>query len=838
MQATPVFSFWAKKPQEVMEALLTSDSGLTTELALQRLTSPPKIRTGFARDVSLFLSQFKNPLTILLTFALLLSAVLGEFTQSAIIFGILFFSAILSFFQERKASLAVEKLRLLVKSLVKVKRDNLLIKIHSEDVVEGDMLIFEAGDIVPCDALLISEVDLYVNESVLTGESFPSEKNIGVLAEDTPLSKRSNSLFKGTSIISGTATAVAVITGKETELGKIESELKLSGEETAFEKGVRQFGHMLMKVALIIAGLIIIINIWSGKNPFDSILFTLALALGLAPEMLPAIVTITLAAGARRLATKNVIVKKLSSIQNLGAIDVLCSDKTGTLTDGAVKIHSYVTAEGGAGEWIQMYAYLNAFYESGYPNPMDIAIREQSKTDISGYQKFDEVPYDFIRKRLSIVVTHEQKHIMITKGALSNITAVCRQVRLSDGSVVPIEDYTSRINGLYEQFSAKGLRTIGLSYKDVTDDPVIDKDDETNMIFAGFILLYDPPKKDIIEVITALKNKNVKLKIISGDNALIAAAIAAQIGLPSPNILSGKQLYDLNDEAILQKVEETDIFAEIDPSQKERIVRALQKKGHVVGYLGDGINDASALKTADVGISVNTAVDIAKESADMILLEKELIVLSDGISEGRKTYLNTLKYIFITISANFGNMFSMAIASIFLPFLPLLPAQILLTNFLSDIPSLAIASDSVDEEMLIKPRKWDIRLIRNFMVVFGLESSIFDLMTFGILLYGFHASAELFHTGWFVESVITEILILFVIRTRRTFTRSKPGTMLMTSSIIVILIVLLMPYIPVFTSFGLKPLPAKLLACIGVIALAYAFFGEITKKILFRKMNY
>lgn len=838
MMVNPDFNFWSKKPEEVFEALNTSISGLSATAAAIRVTQPPKMKSGFARDISLFFSQFKNPLTLLLTFALLLSAALGEFTQSAIIFGILFFSAILSFFQERKASKAVEQLRLLVKSLVKVRRDNTVIKIHSEEVVEGDILLFEAGDIVPCDALLISEEDLYVNESVLTGESFPAEKNIGVLADDTPLSKRNNSVFKGTSIISGTAIAVAVITGKDTELGKIESDLKLFNEETAFEKGIRQFGHMLMRVALIIAGLIIIINIWSGKNPFDSILFTLALALGLAPEMLPAIVTITLSAGARRLAAKKVIVKKLSSIQNLGAIDVLCADKTGTLTEGAVTVHSYVSPDGASSELIQRYAYLNAFFESGYPNPMDIAIREQSKTDISGYQKFDEVPYDFIRKRLSIVVSHEGRHIMITKGALANITDVCRQVLLPDGNIAPIANYSSEINTLFEQFSSKGLRTIGLSYKDVTKDPVINKDDETDMIFAGFILLYDPPKKDIIEVIRLLKNKNVRLKIISGDNALIAAAIAAQIGLPSPNILSGKELHALNDDAIMRKVDETDIFAEIEPSQKEQIVRALQKIGHVVGYLGDGINDASALKTADVGISVNTAVDIAKESADMILLEKELIVLSDGISEGRRTYLNTLKYIFITISANFGNMFSMAAASIFLPFLPLLPAQILLTNFLSDLPALALASDNVDAEMLEKPRRWDVRLIRNFMVVFGLESSVFDLMTFGILLYVFHASAELFHTGWFVESVITEILILLIIRTRRTFTKSKTSTMLMASSLFVIGIVLIMPYIPAFSAFGLIPLPLNLLLVICLIAMLYAIFGEITKKILFKKMNY
>ena len=834
----PEYAFWAKKPEDVLTTLSTSLSGLTLSEATSRGTSPARIKTGFVKDIALFFSQFKNPLTLLLTFALLLSAVLGEFVQSGIIFSILFLSALLSFFQERKASKAVEELRSMVKSQVKVLRDNGQVKIPSEKVVKGDILLFEAGDIVPCDCLLLSLKDLYVNESVLTGESFPSEKNIGVLDEDTPLGKRTNSVFKGTNITSGTAVAVVVITGRETELGKIESDLGLVNEETAFEKGIRQFGHMLMNVALIIAGIIVIINIWSGKNPFDSILFTLALALGLAPEMLPAIVTITLSAGARRLAARKVIVKKLSSIQNLGAIDVLCSDKTGTLTEGAVKIHSYVAPDGSTNEQIRQYAYLNAYFESGYPNPMDMAIREQAKTDITGFEKFDEVPYDFIRKRLSIVVSKDSKHIMITKGALGNIVEICSLVLLPDGSTIAIETYKSKIQELYEQFSADGCRTIGLCYKDVTDDPVINKEDETGMIFAGFILLFDPPKKDILEVIKTLNAKNVKLKIITGDNALIAKSIAAQIGLASPKIISGKEFHILNDEAVVNKVEEIDIFAEIDPSQKERIVRALQKKGHVVGYIGDGINDASALKTADVGISVNTAVDIAKESADMILLEKELNVLSDGISEGRRTYLNTLKYIFITISANFGNMFSMAAASIFLPFLPLLPAQILLTNFLSDIPALALSSDNVDPEMLEKPRRWDVRLIRNFMIVFGLESSLFDLLTFGVLLWVFKATADLFHTGWFVESVITEILILLVIRTRRTFTKSPVGKMLVISSAAIIGIVLLFPYIPVLQSLGFVPLPLYMMLTICGIALLYAIFGEITKKILFRKMNY
>ncbi|MEI8136810.1 MAG: magnesium-translocating P-type ATPase [Bacteroidota bacterium] len=834
------FTYWSNPTEEICKILETSFEGISEEKALQRLAavSENKISSPFIKGVILFLSQFKNPLTFLLLFALVLSASVGEYTNSSIIFCILFITGFLGFIQERNASKAVEKLRMLVQSKAKVKRNGVIKDIQIKQVVPGDIVMLEAGDMIPADGLIIEAKDLYVNEATLTGESFPSEKKSGISAKDVPLSERKNTVYKGTSVISGTATIIAIYTGKDSELGQIEKEVGIVVNETAFEKGIRSFGYMLMRIALIMAGIILIINIALGRPPLDSVLFALALSVGLAPELLPAIVTITLSAGAKRLADKKVIVKKLASIQNLGSVDILCSDKTGTLTEGEIKIHSYVACDGKECNLIKEYAYLNAFYETGYPNPVDNAIRRDAKTDIETFSKFDEVPYDFIRKRLSIVVLHNSRHIMITKGALNNVMEVCNRAQSSDGTINPIETISDNINKQYQQFSSQGFRTLGICYKDVTDDPVINKDDETEMMFLGFILLNDPLKDGIIDVINELKEKKVNLKIITGDNKLVAINVAGQIGLLNPKIITGGELHNISNEALVKLAGNIDIFSETEPSQKERIVHALQKAGHVVGYLGDGINDASALKVSDVGISVNNAVDIAKEAADIILLEKNLKVISEGITEGRKTFQNTLKYIFITVSANFGNMFSMAGASLLLPFLPLLPAQILFMNLLSDIPALAIASDSVDSELLQQPRKWNIKLISKFMIVFGLESSIFDYITFGTLILLFGTKQELFRAGWFTESVITAILTLLIIRTRRLFIKSLPGKYLIIAAISIIILVVCIPYIPALGFIGFSPLPFPILISMILICILFGMTFEISKKIFFKKLNY
>lgn len=832
-------TFWKYTPEQLYDLLGTNASGLSDQQAGERVQSKTKQgRRPIVSDLLLFFRQFRNPLVLLLVFALLLSFGAGTYVDGGIIFCILFLSGLLGFIQERRASKAAEKLRSLIQTKARVKRNGRIEEIPMAQVAPGDIVLLEAGDIVPADALIIDSKDLYVNESALTGESFPSEKKEGPLAGSTPLIGRKNSVFRGTSVISGTAHVISAMPAEESELGKIQTNIEGMSEATAFEKGIKRFGYLLMRVALIMSALTLIVNVVMGRPALDSVLFALALSVGITPELLPAVVTITLSEGAKQLAKKKVVVKKLSSIQNLGSVDVLCSDKTGTLTDGEVKIDSCLNADGERDDRIRRYAYLNSFFESGYTNPMDAAIVRYFKQDISGFTKFDEVPYDFIRKRLSIVVAYEEKHIMITKGAFASVIAACSAVQLHGENTSPIEHYRERITSHFETCSAKGFRVIGICYKDVTGDPVISKEDEQDMIFLGFILLNDPPKEGILHVINDLRSKQVALKIITGDNMLIAGSIAAQLGIESERILSGAEIHRMSDEALAAKAISVSIFAETEPSQKERIVRALQANNYVVGYLGDGINDASALKVADVGISVNNAVDVAKESADVILLEKDLSVIADGIVEGRKTYINTTKYILNSVCTNFGNMLSLAILSMVFPYLPLLPAQVLLINFLTDLPALAIVSDNVDNEFLLRPRKWDIKLIRNFMVAFGLESSLFDFITFAVLIAVFHLPVSAIRTGWFVESVISGVLILLVIRTHRLFFASRPGKALLTASLFVILAVLFIPYLPLSSKIDLSYMAPSVTLCMCGLALLYALLGEATKRILFRRTGY
>lgn len=833
-------AFWSCSAEELFELLGSGSQGLATAIALKRNAEDPKRKRtpAYLSSFLLLLRQFRNPLVLLLVFAVILSFGTGTYFDGSIIFGILLLSGLLGFIQERRASKAAEALRALIQTRVRVKRDNQLCDIDLSEVTYGDVILLEAGDIVPADALILECRDLYMNESALTGESFPSEKREGILPKDTPLNARRNTVFRGTSVISGTAIALAVATGSESEFGKIEKELENIHEETAFETGIKHFGFLLMRIALIMSGAILVVNVVMGRPALDSVLFALALSIGITPELLPAIVTVTLSAGSKRLAAKKVIVKKLSSIQNLGSIDVLCSDKTGTLTEGEVKVHSCNSADGSLSPLTGKYAYLNSFFESGYSNPMDVAIVTQLRQDISGYSKVDEVPYDFIRKRLSIVVLNDTRHIMITKGSLKSVLEVCSQAHLDETRIVDLAGCRPEIDKLFGQYSMNGYRVIGVCYKDVSAAPLITKENETGMIFLGFILLNDPPREGIKEVIDTLRIKNISLKIITGDNALIARTIAAQLGIPAEQVVSGQDLHHLDDASLAIRTEEISIFAETEPSQKEQIVRALQLRGHVVGYLGDGINDASALKAADVGISVNNAVDVAKESADVILLEKNLDVISDGITEGRMTYINTMKYVLISICSNFGNMFSLAVLSVLFPYLPLLPAQILLINFLTDLPALAIVSDNVDPEFLDRPRKWNVKLIRNFMIVFGLESSLFDFITFFVLAVVFHLQTEATRTGWFVESVVTEVLILLVIRTHRTLLTSAPGKALQAASVIVIAAVLFLPYTAFAEELGLSALPLPVLFSMCVIAILYALLGEVTKRRIFKKMNY
>ena len=834
--------FWSVPAPELLRLLNTSPQGLTREDAGQRLSQFGENRLKPQKRLnvlSLLVSQFKSPIILILIFAAGLSFFLHDSTDALIVLGIILISGLLGFWQEKGAADAVEKLLKTVQTKTRVLRDNQPDEIPFEEVVPGDIVLLSAGGNIPGDCLLLESKDLFVDEATLTGETYPAEKTTGVMPPDISLSQRTNTLFMGTHVVSGSAKAVVVLTGKECEFGKVSERLKLRPPETEFEHGVRRFGYFLLEVTLALVIAIFAVNVFLVRPVLESLLFSLALAVGLIPQLLPAIISINLAHGAKRMAISKVIVRRLASIENFGSMNVLCSDKTGTLTEGKVQLHAALSADGKENEKVLLYAYLNSFYETGFINPIDEAIRTHHTFDVSSYPKLDEVPYDFIRKRLSILVAKEKTHVIITKGALENVLAVCSSVETSTGAIAPIANVLAEIHERYEAFSCQGFRTLGIACREVGVETAITKDYESAMTFLGFLVFFDPPKAGIDETIRRLKTLGVSLKVITGDNHLIAANVSQQIGLAAPQILTGSDLRRMSDEALCKQINQIDIFAEVEPNQKERIILALKKAGNVVGYMGDGINDASALHAADVGISVDSAVDVAKEAADIVLLEKELGVLVEGVVEGRKTFANTLKYVFMATSANFGNMFSMAGASLFLPFLPLLPKQILLTNLMTDFPEMTIATDSVDSEMIDQPRRWNIKFIRRFMITFGILSSVFDYLTFGALLLFLHATPDQFRAGWFMESVISASLIVLVIRSRRPFYKSVPSKYLLLATIIIVGITLALPFTPLGKKlFGFAALPFSFILVMGMIVFLYIVGAEIVKKIFYRSTKF
>ena len=835
-------AFWSIPAAELVQQLRTTSQGLTNNEARQRfaryganLLKPKKRSSTFA----LLISQFKSPLILILLFAVGLSFVLRDHVNAVIILTIVLVSGLLGFWQERGAANAVGKLLSIVQVKAEVLRDGGMKEIPVEEIVPGDIVMLNAGDIIPGDCLLIESKDLFVDEAALTGETYPEDKMPGILPEETPLAQRTNALFMGTHVVSGSAKALVVLTGKGTEFGKVSERLALRPSETEFEHGVRKFGYLLMEVTLLLVIIIFAVNVYLARPVLDSFLFSLALAVGLTPQLLPAIISVNLAHGAKYMALKKVIVKRLASIENFGSMNVLCSDKTGTLTEGIVHLKSALDVNGNESEKVLFFGYLNSVYEKGFTNPIDEAICSYRKFDISGYQKLDEEPYDFVRKRLSILVSKAGAHLMITKGALRNVLDACLTAEDSSGTVVDIAGVRGGIQHRFEELSSQGLRTIGVAYRDVGASSKITKDHETGMTFLGFLVLFDPVKPGIIETISELRSLGISLKVITGDNRLVAAHLSQQVGLSGTKILTGADLRQMSNEAMIKQVNRADVFAEVEPNQKERIIIALKKAKNVVGYMGDGINDASALHAADVGISVESAVDVAKDAADIVLLEKNLAVLVQGVREGRTTFANTLKYVFMATSANFGNMFSMAGASLFLPFLPLLPKQILLTNLLTDFPEMTIATDNVDKELVEKPRRWNISFIRNFMMTFGILSSVFDYLTFGVLFLILHASPEEFRAGWFLESVISASLVVLVVRTRMPFFKSIPGKYLLTATLLVITVTLVLPFIPIGRDlFGFTALPISFLALMAVIVALYIISAEVAKKIFYKRVRF
>jgi Mg2+-importing ATPase len=829
--------FWSVPPAEVLARLGTTAEGLSSAEAGARRESweanrlVPRKRTD---ATGLLLRQFSSPIVLILIGAAALSIFLRDATDAVIILTIVLASGLLGFWQERGAAGAVEKLLALVEVKADVLRDGSPHEVPVADVGPGDVVLLSAGATVPGDCLILEARDLFVDEAALTGETFPVEKSAGVLPVEAPLSKRTNALFMGTHVVSGNAKAVVVATGKQTEFGKISDRLRLRPPETEFERGLRRFGFLLLEVTLLLVIGIFAFNVYLHRSVVESFLFALALAVGLTPQLLPAIVSVNLARGAKRMADRKVIVKRLAAIENFGSMNVLCSDKTGTITEGTVTVRAACDLAGNENDQVRLFGYLNASFETGFTNPIDAAIRDKLRVDTSAWHKLDEIPYDFVRKRLSILVSGPSGNIMITKGALASVLEVCTSARSAAGTDVPLSSVRKEIDAKFAEFSSEGSRTLGLAFKEFGSAAHIAREAEASMTFLGFLVFYDPPKPGIAATVARLRDLGVHLKVITGDNALVAAHVASEVQLGEKRVISGRELARMSDAALLGRVGDVDVFSEVEPNQKQRIIVAFRKAGNVVGYMGDGINDTSALHAADVSLSVDGAVDVAKEAADIVLLEKDLNVLVDGVREGRRTFANTLKYVFMATSANFGNMFSMAGASLLLPFLPLLPKQILLTNLLTDLPEMTIAGDAVDAEMVTTPRRWDIAFIRSFMLTFGILSSVFDYLMFGALLFLLHADTALFRTGWFVESVISASLIVLVVRSRRPFFKSTPSRPLLFGTLGVGVVTVLLPYTPVASVLGFVPLPPLYLAFIAGVVALYVVSAEATKALFYR----
>lgn len=835
---TSDFPYWSLDTDAVLTKLNASLNGLTTVQASQRMQEYGRNSLQGKSKITplkMLLGQFKSPIILILIFATLVSAFVQDWVDAAIILGIVFASAILSFVQEYSANNAAEKLRAQIHVTSRVLRDGKEQIVPNEEVVMGDIVLLSAGNLVPADGIVLEANDFFVNEAVLTGETYPVEKKPGKVELNAVLHERTNCVFMGTSVRSGTAKVLITETGARTFFGQIAKRLTLRTPETEFERGVRRLGYLLTEVMFILVVGIFALNVFFHKPVLDSLLFSLALAVGLTPQLLPAIININLSKGSQAMAKQDVIVRRLSSIENFGSMDILCTDKTGTLTEGVIRLDHACDVQGQESEKVKRAAWLNAHFQNGMVNPLDEAIVTTIKDEEKNAKKIDEIPYDFVRKRLTIVVEENGVCTMISKGAYLKVLEVCTTVEVA-GEMQNLSDaWRQKLQDWYSEWSEQGYRVLGIAQRVVPQQPGYGRDDEHGMVFLGFLLFFDPPKTGVLETIQRLEDMGVHIKIITGDNMLVARHTALAIGMKNPVIKSGDEINNLGDEALWHLAEKIDIFADVDPNEKERIILALKKTGHVVGYMGDGINDAPSLHSADVGISVANAVDVAKESADFVLLKHDLTVLERGIREGRKTFANTLKYVFMATSANFGNMFSVAGASLFLPFLPLLPTQILLINFLTDFPEMTIATDNVDPIYVEKPHRWNIHFIRRFMLVFGPLSSVFDYLTFGLMLFVVKGHEATFQSGWFIESVLSAALVVFTLRTRLPIFHSRPSRWMLLATAAVGLVTLLIPYTSLGKLFNFKPLPPIALIGIFLIVLLYFTTAEITKRWFFRR---
>lgn len=815
-------------------------TGLSSEEARRKLAQSgpndpsPSKRRSFLRQIA---DRILNPLVLILLVAAGVAAALGQKVDATIIAVVVALGAAIDFFQTYRSEQAVKKLRERVAPAATALRDAKWIEINRREIVPGDVVRLSSGDLVPADARIVEARDLFVQQSALTGESFPVEKEA---AADDPAKYRDatapNMIFLGTSVVSGTATAIVVATGTATTFGDIVARLAERPEETEFEHGLRRFGGLILRVVFFLVLFILAMSLALKHNPVESLLFAIALAVGLTPEFLPMITSVILANGAVQMSKQKVIVKHLAAIQNFGSIDVFCSDKTGTLTAGTMKVERSVDPRGNPSSAPLDLAYVNSKFETGIRSPLDDEILRQKSAAADGYTKIDEIPFDFERRRVSVVVerggANSKERLLIAKGAPEGMLPLCAHHDSGNGAIALDDAAMNAARKTYETLSAEGYRVLAVAYLAVPAKPRYTKEDERSMVLAGFVAFSDPVLPSAAEALASLKSDGVDVKILTGDSDLVAKHVCDQVGLDGAGIVTGEQLERTGDTALGALAEKTTVFARVSPAQKHRIISALRRRGRVVGYMGDGINDAPSLHAADVGISVPAAVDVARDAADIILVEPGLAVLHRGILEGRKASGNAMKYLLMATSSNFGNMVSMAAASVFLPFLPMLATQILLNNFLYDLSQVTIPTDNVDESYIRKPQRWDMRLVRNFMLFIGPISSIFDFATFYVLLHFFHAGQPAFHTGWFVESLATQTLVLFVIRTMGNPFKSRPSAALATTTLAIVAIGVLLPFTPLAGPLGFTSLPASYYVFLAATTGAYLVMVEMGKRLI------
>jgi len=838
------FDYISCSKEVLLEKLGTSEKGLTEKVAQSRLQEYGFNEPARKRERTILveiLSRLINPLVIVLLIIATFSLFFGEKISALLVFLMALLSVFLSFIQEYRAGREAEKLSEMVRATVTVYRNGKPREVKIREVVPGDIVDLFAGDMIPADLRIISSKDLFINQASLTGESLPIEKVAGAIQpKGNSISELNNIAFMGSSVVSGTALGVVIKTGIATQFGELSRRLATVKIETSFEQGIRKFTMLMIKSMLVLVVIIFGINALFKGNLIEAFLFSLAVAVGLTPEMLPMIVTINLSKGAIAMSKKDVIVKRLNSIQNLGAMDVLCTDKTGTLTLDTIVLEKHCDVIRRENEDVLQFAYINSYYQTGLKNILDRAILKHEKFSVKQFNKFDEIPFDFARKIMSVVIELDGKHRIITKGAPEEIFRRCTKYEL-DGEVLDIEELIiSDLKEEYDNLSSEGFRVLAIAYKDIqAKKEAYSKDDEQDLILKGYVAFLDPPKPTAKKAIEALKKLGIELKILTGDNELVTKKICSEIGLDVRGLVTGEQIENLVDKELRELVKKTTVFARLSPLQKELIIRTLHKNQHTVGYLGDGINDAAALKAADVGISVNNAADIAKESADIILLKKSLMVLQEGVLEGRRTFGNIVKYIKMGSSSNFGNMLSMTGASLFLPFLPMLPIQILFNNFLYDLSQVSLPTDKVDQEYITRPRPWNIGYIKKFMIIIGPISSIFDFATYGVLLFVFHASADFFHTGWFMESLCTQTMVIYIIRTGKIpFIESRPSKYLVMTSLFIITLGLLIPLSPLAKPLGFVAPPSSYYVALLIIVTIYLFLVQIVKSWFIKKFGY